>query len=118
MKRTLFALLMALLCLGTLSALAETRVDALLPTSHGDAVLHATQNSALDKPMEEDGLWLFLPAFANRQQITLLVDGQETPVDWAGAETVEDGVETISIAGGYAIFDAVPKPAGAVSGIR
>lgn len=104
MKRTLFALLMALLCLGALSALAETRVDALLPTSHGDAVLHATQNSALDKPMEEDGLWLFLPAFANRQQITLLVDGQETPVDWAGAETLEDGVETISIAGGGTLF--------------
>lgn len=100
MKRTLLALLMALLCLCALSALAETRVDALLPTSHGNAVLHATPNSALDKPMEEDGLWLFLPAFADRQQITLLVDGQKTPVDWAGAQTVADGVEKLSIAGG------------------
>lgn len=98
MKRFLFCLL-ALLCFGALPALAEVQVDARVPAEGGYALIHTTQNSALADPAEQDGLWLFLPAFADRQQITLLVDGQETPVDWASARAVEDGVEALSVEG-------------------
>lgn len=100
MKRTLLGLMLALLCLMAFPALADAQVDAMVPAASGYALIHATPNSALADPAQQDGVWLFLPAFADRQQITLLVDGQETPVDWASAQPLEDGVEMISIAGG------------------
>ena len=100
MKRALFCLLMAVLCMAVAPALADAQVDAMVPAASGYALIHATPNSALADPAQQDGVWLFLPAFADRQQITLLVDGQETPVDWASAQPLEDEVEMISIAGG------------------
>lgn len=99
MKRALFCLLMAVLCMAAASALADTQVDAMVPAASGYALIHATPNSALDDPARQDGMWLFLPAFADRQQITLLADGQETPVDWTSAQPLEDGVDVLSVEG-------------------
>lgn len=99
MKRTLFCLMLALLCLTVFPALADVQVDAMVPAASGYVLIHTTPNSALADPAQQDGMWLFLPAFADRQQITLLVDGQETPVDWASAQPLEDGVDVLSVEG-------------------